>query len=194
MRYFLTSLLLLFASAVWAQDEELAPDADVSSDNNTTCNAAVEASVDDDPDSPGGDWCIADGNNTSWIFTLSFPTPTSALDTATDAQAFQLYVRSFDEGQTGEPTIRADVYDGINCADLHESGTETTLTDAGFPAAYTENWTAAGISAAADVCILVECTKTGGSPTTRNSCDIDALEWEVTWAAAAPTPQVIVVQ
>ena len=177
--------LLLVTAPAWAQDEALAPDGTSASDNSTTCNGTVHPTVDDDPDSPGGDWCIADNNNTSWAFTLTFPTPSSTLDNTTDAQVFEFYVRSFDEGQSGDPTIRVDIHDGTGCADLHESGAETTLTDAGFPAKVSEAWTSAGISAAADICAVVTCTKTGGSPSSRNSCDIDAIEWDVAWAAVA---------
>ncbi len=147
--------------------------------------------LDDDPDSPGGDWCTADTNNTSWTFTFTFDTPASALDTSTDAQVIDYYVRQFDEAQTGEPTVQMTIYDGVACADIHEAGTPTTITAAGYPAKITDTWTAAGISAAADVCVQVTCTKTGGAGGVRNSCDIDAIEWDVTYSAATGTTMVI---
>lgn len=174
--------LLLLATPAWAQEDRI-PDGDSSSDSNTTCDAAVAATVDDDPDSPGGDWCVADNNNTNWAFTVTMENPTGALDNGTDVQQIAIYVRSFDEGQSGNPTIRVDIYDGTGCADLHETGSETTLTDAGFPAIATEDWTSAGLSSGNDVCVAVVCTKSGGSPGARNSCDIDAVEWRATLSA-----------
>ena len=192
----LGALVSLFACALYAQDEALAPDGTSANDGSTSCDTNPHLKEDDDPDSPDGDaacsagtnctgWCAADNNNTSWTMTLTMPSPSSSLDTTTDAQEIKLYVKSFDEGQSADPTIRVDIYDGTGCADIHESGAETTLTDAGFPATYTELWTAGGISAAADICVLIACTKTGGAPGARNACDIDAIEWNVTWAAAA---------
>ena len=174
---------LFIAAPALGQDETLLPTGTQSSDSNTSCNATVHTTIDDDPDAPGGDWCTADSNNVNWTMVVTFDTPSASLDTGTDAQAIDFYVRSFDEGQGGDPTIRVDIYDGVACADLHETGATTTLTDAGFPAKITDNWTAAGLSAAADVCVDIVCTKSGGSPGNRNSCDIDALEWDVAHSA-----------
>ncbi len=183
----LTSVLLLVAAPMMAQ-ESLPPTGTNADDNNTSCDTDFHLTVDDDPDSPDGNvlcsagadcdgWCAADNNNTDWAAMLTF-TPTISLDNGTDAQAMEFYVKNFDEGQTGDPTIRVDIYDGVSCADLHETGTETTLTDAGFPIKVVDSWTAAGISAAGDVCVDIVCTHVGGSPGTRNSCDIDAIRWE----------------
>ena len=188
----LIALILFFASAAWA-DETLQPTSTEASDSNTSCNASVHGSLDEGADTPGGDWCTADSNNDNWSFTVGFDTPSGSLDNGTDQQAIELYVQSFDEGQAGVPDIRVDVYDGVACADLHETGTETSLTDAGFPAKVTDTWTSAGISAAADVCFVVVCTKAGGAPGNRNSCNIDAIEWEVKTSAAPARNRIIVV-
>lgn len=181
--------LLLLSSPVWATSTEQPTSTEtVTNDGNTSCDDVVHSVVDEGADSPGGDWCTADDNNTSWTIVVEFDTPSGSADTSTDAQAFEYYVRSFDEGQTSDPTIQIDVMDGTACADVHETGTSTTLTDAGFPAKVTDNWTASGISGTADICARLVCTKTGGSPSARNSCDVDAIEWEFVSAAAATTP------
>jgi len=181
-RLLVVVFLLVAPAPALAQDEDLAPDGDSANDASTSCDTNMYLTIDDDPDAPLGDWCTADNNNTSWATMVTFPTPTAALSNATDAQAIEFYVRAFDETQSGEPTIQVDIYDGIGCADIHESGSPVTLTDAGFPAKVTELWTAAGISGAADICVNIACTKAGGAPTARNSCDIDAIEWDVTWS------------
>jgi hypothetical protein len=181
------ALLLLVWLPVMAADETLIPDGTRSSDNNTSCDGTVHPTVDEDP--AGGDWCTADNNNTSWVFIVDMEDPASALDTSADAQEIRFYVQSFDEGQSGDPTIQVNIYDSTTtpCDTLHESGSPVTLTDAGFPAEVSEYWTAAGLSAAADVCIQVDCTKSGGAPGARNSCNIDNVVWDATWAAGGRT-------
>lgn len=179
------AILLLCCSPLLAADEVLIPDGTNASDDGTTCDSTVHPSVDEDPADQVA-WCVADNNNVSWTFTVTMSNPAAALDTGTDVQAIRYYVRSFDEGQGLDPTIRVDIYDTttVACDTLHETGATTTLTDAGFPAEVTDNWTAAGLSSGDDVCLVVVCTKTGGSPGNRNSCDIDAVVWDATHAAA----------
>jgi hypothetical protein len=179
------AFLLLCCSPLLAADEVSIPDGDNASSNGTSCNSVVAASVDEDPADQVA-WCMADSNNVSWDFRVTMSNPSGALDTTTDAQVIRYYVRSFDEGQGSDPDIRVDVYDTttVACDTLHETGVTTSLTDAGFPNEVSDTWTAAGLSSGNDVCFDVVCTKTGGSPGNRNSCDIDAVVWDVTLAAA----------
>ena len=179
------ALILALLAFPAIADETLPPTGTQTSDNNTSCDGTPHPSIDEGADSPGGDWCTADSNNDNWSFMLTFDTPTGELDTGADAQTIELYVQSFDEGQSGDPDIRVDIYDGTNCADLHETGSEISLTDAGYPAKATSTWTAAGVSGSADICVNVVCAKSGGSPGNRNSCNIDALDWEVVTVAPA---------
>ena len=195
-KWLIAALVLLLSVPLVAQDEALAPDTENANDGGmeTQCDTDAHLRLDDDPDSPGGDRCAATDNNTDWNVMFTMPTPASALDNTTDAQAIDYYVQSFDEGQGLDPTIRVDIYDTTStaCDTLHETGSETTLTDAGFPAKVTDNWTSAGLSSAADVCVNIVCTKTGGSPGNRNSCNIDAIEWDVTWSAVTDDSLMVV--
>ncbi len=181
-------LALLVAVPAFA-DETVIPTGTDSSDSGTSCDASVHATIDDDPDAPGGDWCTADSDGTSWNFVVTLGTVTDTLDNTTDAQTIEFYVRSFDESATNDPTIQMEIYDKttVDCDTLHESGTVTTLTDAGFPAKITDTWTSSGISNKNDVCVKIICTKAAGGPGARNSCDIDALEWDVVAAAGGRT-------
>lgn len=184
--YYRSLVILLLLASPCLADETLPPtgtDATIT-DGATSCDDNAHGTLDEGADSPGGDWCTADNNNTNWTIAVSFDTPSGTLDTSSDAQSMEIYAQAFDEGQSGDPQIRIDVHDGTNCADLHETGTETTLTDAGYPAKITDNWTASGVSGSADVCAVIVCTKAGGGPGARNSCDIDAVEWEVVTAVA----------
>ena len=66
--------------------------------------------------------------------------------------------------------------DGVACADLHELGASQNVPDQ--PGALlTENWTSAGISSSADVCVQVTLSKSGGAPAVQQSGDMDAIEW-----------------
>jgi hypothetical protein len=161
--------------------ETLQPTGTNASDSNTSCDATTHTTLDEGVAAHDDVFCTADNNNIDWSTMLTFDTPSGALDTTAGIQGIDLWVRMFDEGQSGEPTIRVDVYDGTACADLHETGGETTITAAGYPAEVNLTWSASGVSGEADICFNVVCTKSGGSPGQRNSCDIDAIEWEVTY-------------
>ena len=186
MRYLHYALVLaLLSLPAFAQDETMKPDTTNASNDGTTCDSVVHSVIDDDPDSPGNDWCVADDDASTWDFMVTMENPTDTLDATTDAQVIDFYVRNFDENADNDPTIRIEIYDTttVACDTLHQTLGTTTLTDAGFPAKITETWTAAGISGSADICVKVICTKAAGGPGARNSCDIDALEWDVTHAA-----------
>lgn len=187
---FILLLLALPASA----DETHRPDGTNASDSNTTCGASVHAALDEDPDTPSGncgiggsgvDCCRATGNNTNWSFMVTMPDPTETLTDGFQLQEIKIYTESFDEGQSGDPTIQIIVYDSttVACDTVHTNGAVVTLTDAGFPAVISHLWDSNGISAAADICIEIVCVKSGGSPGARNSCDIDAIEWNATSTA-----------
>jgi hypothetical protein len=180
----LLALLILLPSLAMAQSVET-PD-DTSAVANTPCttdpSTGAHSIIDDDPDSPGGDWCVSDSNNVNANWTVNMTDPSITLDDTSDAQVIAVYVRQFDTGQGGTPEIRLDIYDGTDCADLHESGTAQDVTGSGE--LITEAWTSSGISGKADVCVDIVCIKSGGSPGNRNTCDIDAVEWRAAEAAA----------
>ena len=191
MRWLL--IVLMLATPAFA-DETHRPDGTNASDSGTTCDASVHASLDEDPDTPAGncgvggsgtDCCRADNNNTSWSFMVTMGDPTETLTDGADLQEIRIYTESFDEGQAGDPTIQILVYDTttVACDTVHFTGTITTLTDAGYPAILAETWDSTGLSSANDVCIQIVCTKVGGGGGTRNSCDIDAIEWNATSTA-----------
>jgi hypothetical protein len=122
---------------------------------------------------------------------LNFTDPAITLDDSADAQQIAFYVREFDAGQTGTATVQADIYDGTNCADLHELGTSQNVPDQ--PGSLlTENWTSSGISGSADVCVQVTITKSGGAPGARQSGDMDAIEWRAAESAGG-TRRIMVV-
>jgi hypothetical protein len=181
MRWLVIALPLL-AGPAFSQSVET-PNATASVDLSTCTTANAHTTLDDDPDSPGGDWCNASADNSAHAIVNNYTDPSITLDNATDAQEIALYVKASNPGGTS-PQVSLNIYDGANCADLHESGTLQTVTSESGQL-LTQSWTSAGISGSADVCVQILCSAVGGSPAIRNSCDYDAVEWRAAEAAGA---------
>lgn len=162
--------------------ERQSPDALLDQTNLT----GTVSEIQDDPDSPDGNWLDAISNNANSICRTSFPTPTGNPTVGADLQEFRVLVRKF--GGTGTPTARVELYeDGV----LIRAGSENNVTG-NLVISFT--WNANEISNADGS--LVECrlygTKIGGAPTARASVEVGAVEWNVTYSAApviiTPTP------
>lgn len=135
--------------------------------------------IDDDPDSPDANWMVATGNNVSIEVRTSFPTPTGNPTIGADLQEFKAQVRQYDGGQTGIPTARIELWeDGI----LIRAGPDVDVVS-DISQLISFFWNANEISVADGS--LVECkivgTKTGGAPAKRNTVDVGAVEWNVTY-------------
>jgi hypothetical protein len=134
--------------------------------------------MDDDPQSPTGDWCVDDDNSNNAV-RIQFASPTGSLSTGTDAQQFELYVRrdAATSPGNGTPNVAMDAYDDTS---LIESGdTPLTLTsDSGEST--TESWTS-NTSDGSNIEVDIVCTAAGGGPNKR-SCDYDAVRWYATLA------------
>ena len=174
----LLALALLSLAALPLAAEELRPDAD-RTETNTTCDGTPTAweTLNDDPQSPGNDWCTSLDNNNNQI-RVEFESPTGDLSTSTDAQTFRLYVRrdTVTAPGNGEPIARMDTY---NDTSLIETGDGSTITsDTGE--LVSEAWTASAADGSA-INVDIVCTAAGGGPNKR-SCDYDAVEWDATLA------------
>ncbi len=110
--------------------------------------------VDDDPDSPDSEWLDASGNNVNTSVLASFPTPTGSPTVGADLQEFRVLVRQFDEGQTGTPQARIELWEN---GGLIRAGTDTDVTTGGVILSFTWN---ANELATADGS-LVECKVVG---------------------------------
>lgn len=175
MKRFLLALVLLcvFALLLWADTERQPPDAILAQSGFSSC---AVTDIDDDPDSPDGLWCTATGNNVNTDIRTSFPTPAGNPTVGANLQEFKTWVRQFDEAQTGTPTARIELWEnGV----LVRAGSNASVPDGGLLISFTWN---ANELATADGS-LVECkvvgTKTGGSPSARNSVEVGAVEWNV---------------
>ncbi len=163
--------------------EVLTPNSTESADSNLTGD---HTAVDDDPDSPGGDWRTASSNNSTSTAAHGFGTPTGSPNTGSGLQNFKIYARL----TANATSCTYNVY-------LSESGTRLnggssiatgSLTSASGQL-ITASWDATLLGTADGS--LVECefvvTKSGGSPGNRTTGEVDAIEWNVDYSAGAVT-------
>ena len=146
--------------------------------------SGVYTDVDDDPDSPDSLWLLASGNNVDTDVRGSFSTPTGNPTIGADLQEFRALVRQYDEGQAGTPNSRIELWEnGI----LIRAGSNTLISTGGIVLSFT--WNANELSTSDGS--LVECkvvgVKTGGAPSTRNTVEVGAIEWNVDYSVEGDT-------
>lgn len=168
-------ILLLLAAPLAA--EEIRPDTGVNAVavvNNDCTVSTAHGTLDDDPQSPGSDWCNATTNEDTSIH-VRFNSPSGDLDTGTDAQVFRVYIRkdTATAPGSGNPTIALDAYDNGVLYDQDES-TGTVTSDSGE--LYTETWTCL-ICNGPTIEVFMDCQEAGGGPNQR-SCDFESVEWD----------------
>lgn len=138
--------------------------------------------VDDDPDSPDGLWLTASGNNVNTSVLASFPTPTGNPTVGANLQEFRVLVRQYDEGQGGTPEARIELWEN---GGLIGAGSDTNVPQGGVVLSFTWNANELGTADGS----LVECkvvgTKSGGSPSNRNTVEVGAIEWNVDYTVAS---------
>lgn len=182
---FLIGLLALPLTVLASPDtERLGPDAILVITSLTPNNVTY---IQDDPDSPDANWLVATGNGVNTDVRVSFPTPSGNPTVGADLQEFRSLVRQYDEGQTGTPLARIELWEN---GGLIRAGTDTGVPQGGIVLSFT--WNANEISMADGS--LVECkvvgTKAGGSPSARNTVDVGAVEWNVDYSIGAVIPTV----
>lgn len=123
----------------------------------------------------------ATSNNTDTEYGVNFPVPTGDPTVGTDLQEFRAGVSEFDSGQSGTPTARIELWEN---GTLVRAGPDTNVSTY---AVLSFTWNANELSTADGS--LVQCkvigTKTGGSPSTRNTVNIGHIEWNADYTAAA---------
>lgn len=179
--------LLVVVTLAWAAAETLRP-TDPLAEQSGFSSTCLYSDVDDDPDSPDANWCAAANNNTSTSLRADFDTPANPTTDGSDLQEFRCAVRD----NTGCGTSCATAFialweDGVlistsSSTTVGASGQGCTIDGATGVIAYT--WDATGRT---DSLIQARCyvTKSGGSPSSRCSGDIAAVEWNADTTAAA---------
>lgn len=157
--------------------EQLQPDSVISSTNLT---GATVANLDDDPDSPAGDWATANADNSDTIVHCSFGTPTATLTSGADLQTFKVYCRQSNAGGN-TPTVTIALYES---GSLVRAGSAVNVTSStGQLVTFTWNATELAAQSGANVEIHVTGNSQAGSPTARNSVEFDAIEWVADYTA-----------
>ena len=175
-RWWLILFLLLPAAA---GAEAVLPNGTTTVTNNDCTTSTAHGTMDDDPASPGGDWCNAT-TNADTLIKIQFASPSGDLSTSADAQRFDLYVRkdSATAPGTGTPTVALNAYDGAVLEDADEAA-GTITSDTGE--LYQETWTSSTTDGSG-IEVEIDCQEAGGGPNQR-SCDFDAVRWEATLAS-----------
>ena len=170
-------LILSLLAAPLAAQEAVLPNGTTTVTNQGCTTGDAHTTMDDDPQSPGGDWCAAT-TNVDTLVKIQFATPSTDIRTGTDAQTFELYIRkdAATAPGNGVPTITIDAYNG---GTLIETGAIQNVTsDTGQ--LLTETWTS-NTADGSGIEVDLPCTATGGGPNKR-SCDFDAVRWIATLA------------
>jgi hypothetical protein len=145
--------------------EREAPDAIL-----TTDLTGSVSDIQDDPDDPDGNWLTTTDNNSNHYARVSFPTPSAALLDGTDKQEFRALVRKY--GGTGTPDARIELWEN---GSLIRAGSDIPIST---DTVISFTWDSSELSGdGSDVECYVYGTKSGGSPSSRASVEIGAIEW-----------------
>ena len=201
--------LFLLAAPLAAQDQSLAPNQDhapTSAWNNSSASSSCAGStacsnsstnctlnVDESPQSADGN-IAATASNNQWVG-FHFPTPTSSPSTTTDDQTFDITMSRCNascEESSGGTDPSYDIEWGCTDDDVTVTSTSIatnqTITSLDMNTSHTWTFSAAsgecvGNSDGNNVIIELKNNQAGGGGNRRHAC-VEAVEWEVTHAAA----------
>lgn len=138
------------------------------------------ADIDEDPDSPDANWMVATGNNVNTEVQVGFPTPTGNPTVGADLQEFKAWVRQYDETQSGTPNVHLELWES---GALIRQGPDEAVPPGGKLISLTWNANELGTPDGSIVECRIVGTKSGGLPEARNTVDMGAVEWNVTYDA-----------
>jgi hypothetical protein len=169
--------------------EDLVPQTEL---ENAEYSAHVIGDIQDDPDSPDGNFWTWDGNGNT-IVRVPFPSPSGDLTTGAGLQTFKCWVKKSSIGSN--PGYSLQLYEaGSIVGSALQTGTVTSATGE----LLTATWNAADLAdiSGADVELrLVQTSGGTGSPSLRRGLVIGAAKWNadyVTPPAGSPRSQAVV--
>ena len=164
--------------------EALAPDALLVQTNLT----GAVADIDEDPDSPDGDWLTQTSGGAATECRVSFPTPSGDLATGAGLQEFRLWLRSgTNSGFAGNGSETADIY-------LWEGGSLVATLDTGvsvgeMASVLSYTWDASSLASVdgsgVELRVVGNVAGGGGPAGSRAAIEIGALEFNADVAEAA---------
>ncbi len=166
-------------------DERIAPDALITQTNLT----GSITDIDDDPDSPDGNWLTADDDALDTICLVGFAAPVGTLADGADLQEFKAQVRRSASGGN-DPDVDLALFESGSLVRTISTGT-TITSDTGQ--LVTATWNAnelAGDGTNAEFRIFGN--RSGGNPSLRRTVEIGAVEWNATVDAAAGRRRLII--
>jgi len=157
--------------------ERQAPDAILVQTNLT----GAVTDIDEDPDSPDGNWLTTPGGDTPIVLRNSFGTPTGNPTAGAGLQEFKAWVRRTNNSATRIPTMTFEVYDDGSLHATIETDVDVNSTSGEM---HSGTWDASGLSSAdgSTVELRIVGTRSGGPAAQRNNVEIGAVEWNVDYA------------
>lgn len=170
---------------VYAASESKAPDAYVT---QTNLDGTV-GDIDEDPDSPDGNWADVVDDSLDTVAHVSFPTPSGNPTTGAGVQNFKIYVKR--STSDSSPTVKIDLYEGGVFRSATSITSSSVTSDSGE--LFTGTWDASSLSTpnGSGVECYIYGTKAGDngatptsdyptSETSFSSGDHSDNDWEVT--------------
>ncbi len=179
-----TALLLLTVPALaWAATERQSPDAITAS----TSVSGTVAAVQDDPDSPNGSFLTQAGSvQASTAVRVSFATPTGPPTAGAGLQECRAQVRRSNAGGSNacNPSAVIEVLDNGSVIATSASISITNNTSQ----IVSLTWNASALTVASGSAVECRITASGCDGSNGHSVEYGAIEWNVTYTAATPTP------
>ncbi len=143
-------------------------------------SACASTTIDDDPDSEGGDYCNGLGTDDDTEVDVEMGNPTTALSTGTDDQEVRACFIS--TGEANDPTCTIDILEGntVRVASVFSgaiSQTSCTVVSAGTWTWVPGDWTD---TSGDSIEVGIDCVAGGGSPPTRASGAVGSVELNLT--------------
>lgn len=163
--------------------ENLYPDLLITQTNLT----GTVANIDDDPDSPDGNWLVPTSNSGNTVCEVSFPDASGDLNTGTASQQFRIQVGAY--GNSVSPdAVSVDLYEGTTLrANLYSVTNTDFATAASGGQVLVLDWDAASLSSQAgttDVRVRITTTADTSPPPQIATLGIGAVEWVCAYTIA----------
>jgi len=172
--FFLLVWLFSYCPSAKAETERQSPD---TLKTQTNLEGTITA-IQDDPDSPDGNWLVNIIIDENTICRVSFPTPTGNPTVGADLQQFQIWVRRASAGGSPPtPTVRIELYEnGVSKAIVLANTGVTNETGVLHSGTWNANLLGTADGSLVECYIFGDAASTGQNDAT---IEVGAVEWNV---------------